>query len=73
MASDARERLAEIREAISKVLVGGQSYKIGNTALTRADLYNLRKMEREIVQEIENEESGSGIGRYTAAASFDKR
>lgn len=71
--SDARKRLAEVRQAIQTVLVGGQSYKIGSTSLTRADLYNLRRMQQELEQEIAEAESGGGIGRCTAAVCFDKR
>ena len=35
------ERLAEVDNAISKILVSGQSYKIGSRQLTRADLQQL--------------------------------
>ena len=35
------ERLAEVDAAISKVLVAGQSYRIGSRQLTRADLDKL--------------------------------
>ncbi|MDO5397458.1 MAG: peptidylprolyl isomerase [bacterium] len=71
--SDAIKRLAEVRQAIQTVLVGGQSYKIGNTSLTRADLYNLRRMQQELEQEIAEAEADGGIGRCTAAVCFDKR
>lgn len=71
--ADARKRLADIEKAIQTVLIGGQSYKIGNTSLTRADLYNLRRMQQEIKQEIAEAESDGGIGRCTAAVCFDKR
>lgn len=33
--------LTEVNTAISKILVGGQSYKIGSRQLTRADLKEL--------------------------------
>lgn len=34
----AEQRLIEVNNAISNILVGGQSYKIGSRSLTRADL-----------------------------------
>ena len=46
------EQLAEVNKAISSVLVGGQSYKIGSRQLTRADLALLREMRKELQAEI---------------------
>lgn len=37
----AEEQLKVLNEAIYKILVGGQSYKIGTRSLTRADLSTL--------------------------------
>ena len=45
-ASTPQERLAQVQEAIVKVLYGGQSYQIGSRKLTRADLSLLREMEK---------------------------
>mgnify|MGYP000957488386 CR=1 FL=1 len=36
-------RLKQYLEAEQSILVGGQSYKIGNRTLTRADLAEIRK------------------------------
>ena len=38
------EMLAQVNTAITKVLCGGQSYKIGSRSLTRADLAMLKSM-----------------------------
>lgn len=46
------ERLAQVQEAIYKVLYGGQSYQIGSRKLTRADLALLREMEKELKAEV---------------------
>jgi hypothetical protein len=46
------ERLAQVQEAIYKVLYGGQSYQIGSRKLTRADLSLLREMEKELKAEV---------------------
>ena len=40
--STASKRLAMYLEAEHAILVGGQSYKIGNRTLTRADLAEIR-------------------------------
>ena len=40
----AAEMLQQVNEAITKVLIGGQSYQIGSRKLTRADLSMLRTM-----------------------------
>ncbi len=37
----AEEQLKVLNEAIYKIMVGGQSYKIGTRSLTRADLSTL--------------------------------
>ena len=43
----AAEMLQQVNEAITKVLIGGQSYQIGSRKLTRADLSMLRTMKKE--------------------------
>lgn len=67
-----KERLEEIQSAISMILAGGQSYKIGSRSLTRADLSMLYKMQKELKSEID-EESNCTLGRRTTAAVFDRR
>ena len=39
--TDKEQELVEIKKAISKILNGGQSYRIGNRTMTRADLKTL--------------------------------
>ena len=41
-----KQMLSEVNKAISTVLVGGQSYKIGSRQLTRADLGMLRELKK---------------------------
>ena len=40
-------RLEEIQTAITAVMTGGQSYRMGNQTFTRADLPTLYAMEKE--------------------------
>lgn len=68
----AQERLAEVQEAIKKVLYGGQSYQIGSRKLTRADLSLLREMEKELKAEVAAE-GDSSIFSDTYVAFFDGR
>jgi hypothetical protein len=70
--SETKQRLAEVNAAISAILAGGQSYKIGTRSLTRADLSMLYQMRNEIAAEAEQEDSPV-IGRRAAAVVFDKR
>ena len=44
----ARDLLEQVNTAITTVLVGGQSYKIGSRSLTRADLALLRSMKSDL-------------------------
>ena len=53
------EGLAQVQEAITKVLYGGQSYQIGSRKLTRADLTELRAMEKELKAEVASESNSS--------------
>ena len=39
-----KELLAQVDKALTAVMVGGQSYKIGSRSLTRANLTELRKL-----------------------------
>lgn len=70
--SEAQSQLAEIKKAISKILEGGQSYRIGSRSLTRADLSRLYAMQKELEAQIA-EENTSVLGRRAAAAVFDRR
>ena len=42
----------EVDKAITAVLVGGQSYKIGSRSLTRANITELRKLRAGLAAEI---------------------
>jgi len=52
-----QEQLKTVNKAISSILIGGQSYKIGSRSLTRADLAQLRAMKRELEAEAVQERS----------------
>lgn len=66
------ELLGEVKTAIRKILIGGQSYQIGSRKLTRADLYQLRKLKEELEAEIAAE-GDSNLLDNTYVAFFDGR
>ena len=66
------EMLAQVNTAITKVLCGGQSYKIGSRSLTRADLTMLKSMRDDLEAQLADEDSGCLLGR-TYVAYFDGR
>lgn len=66
------DQLKEVNMAITRVLVGGQSYKIGSRRLTRADLSLLREMQKELQAEVAAEQSGP-LFDDTYVAVFDRR
>ncbi|HIU56205.1 MAG TPA: peptidylprolyl isomerase [Candidatus Ornithomonoglobus merdipullorum] len=70
--TDAKTQLEEVNAAISAILMGGQSYKIGSRTLTRADLATLYKMKNELESAV-SEAEAPGLGRKTALAFFDRR
>lgn len=70
--SDTQKQLEEVRTAITTILAGGQSYKIGTRSLTRADLSKLYEMKKELEAAVTEENSGT-LGRRAAAAFFDRR
>lgn len=51
------QRLIEVNNAISNILVGGQSYRIGTRNLTRADLTTLLDMQRDLQAQIANRDN----------------
>lgn len=61
-----QERLIEVNNAISNVLVGGQEYKIGSRSLTRADLNILLDMQRDLQAQLTNQESHLMDNTYLA-------
>lgn len=70
--SNTQEQLTEVEAAISTILAGGQSYKIGTRSLTRADLSKLYEMKKELEAAVAEENSGT-LGRRSAAVFFDRR
>lgn len=68
----AAEMLQQVNEAITNVLVGGQSYQIGSRKLTRADLTMLRTLKKELQAEV-SAEGESSILDNTYVAMFDGR
>jgi len=66
------EMLAQVNTAITTVLCGGQSYKIGSRSLTRADLALLRSMRSELEAQMDDADSAGLLGR-TYVAIFDGR
>lgn len=67
-----QEMLNEVNRAIYKVLVGGQSYKLGSRELTRADANLLYSMRNDLMTQI-NSEGNSGLLDSTYVAIFDGR
>ena len=66
-----QELLSHVDAAIQNILVGGQSYKLGNRSLTRADLGLLRQMRGELLAQ---ENPGDGcLLPGTVAAFFEGR
>lgn len=53
----AEERLLEVNDAIYKILMGGQAYKIGSRSLTRADLNTLLDMQRDLQAQVANQDT----------------
>ena len=72
MDGEKESQLKEINNAITAVLVGGQSYKLGSRQLTRADLSMLRTMKRELESEL-NAQGESALIDNTFVAVFDGR
>jgi hypothetical protein len=60
----------QVDKAIEKVLVGGQSYKIGSRSLARAELSELRKMRAELEAEVGGD---GGALDNVHVALFDRR
>ena len=62
----AEEKLIEVNTAISKILIGGQEYKIGTRSLTRADLGTLLEMQKDLQTQIANQDSHLMDNTYLA-------
>lgn len=68
----AKERLAQVDAAIAAVLAGGQSYRLGNQTVTRAELAQLRALRDDLAAQSAQEDSGGLLPR-TYVAYFDGR
>jgi hypothetical protein len=64
--------LEEVNKAIYSVLVGGQSYKIGNRSLTRADLSMLKSLRTDLEAQVASGQA-AGLLDNTFVAVFDGR
>lgn len=62
-----KDLLRQVEEAISKITLTGQSYKIGSRSLTRADLAELRAMRKELKQEIASGADGNQLTGFFVA------
>lgn len=67
-----KDMLDSINAAIMAITVGGQSYKIGSRALTRADLKQLYSMRNDLTAELAAENS-TGLLDDCYVAVFDGR
>ncbi len=56
--SEVEKKLEEVNNAISNILAGGQSYRIGTRSLTRADLGTLLGMQRDLKAQLNNQDIG---------------
>lgn len=66
------EMLTQVDAAITAVLLGGQSYRLGSRSLTRADLAMLKALRDDLAAQAAGEDSGSLLPR-TYVAQFDGR
>ena len=66
------ERLQLVNQAIEEIMIAGQSYKLENRQLTRADLKQLMALRKELQGEAAAE-SSSGFLVNTYVAEFDGR
>lgn len=72
MSMTPEEMLKEVDNAILKVLVGGQSYRIGSRQLTRADAKFLYDMKNDLTTQISSG-GGDSLLDNTYVAVFDGR
>lgn len=66
------ELLSQVNAAITAILVGGQSYKIGSRTLTRANLTELKNLREELMAQAASDEDSVLMGD-TFVAVFDRR
>lgn len=68
----AKEQLEEVNRAITAVLTGAQSYKIGSRSVQRADLKQLYAMKNDLTAQLAAESSG-GLFDDCYVGIFDGR
>ena len=66
------ELLEQVNKAITTVLLGGQSYRIGSRQLTRADLAQLKAIRDDLEAQIDSGTDNCLLDR-TFVAFFDGR
>lgn len=67
-----KEMLEQVNDAITAVMAGGQSYKIGSRSLTRADLRELYKIKNDLQAQL-SQEASSGLFDDCYVGVFDGR
>ena len=67
------EQLQILNDAIYKIMVGGQSYKIGTRSLTRADLGTLIAERNRLEAQMEGSRTTLLLGAYAADFGPDNR
>lgn len=65
--SDQTLKLEDVNAAISAILNGGQSYKIGTRSLTRANLSELKALRNQMMEE-ENAAGSDSAGAFNSVA-----
>ena len=67
-----QKMLDNVNEAITAIMVGAQSYKIGSRSVTRADLKELYKIKNDLTAQLSQENSG-GLFDDCYVGIFDSR
>ena len=67
------ELLEQVNQAITAVLLGGQSYKIGSRSLTRADLSMLKALRDDLEAQVSESNTSSQLLERTCVAFFEGR
>ena len=71
-----KEMLEQVNAAITAILTGGQSYRIGSRSLNRADLSALRSLRDDLEAQVEEEAQADAevaLFRGVSVAYFDGR
>ncbi|MEY8396172.1 peptidylprolyl isomerase [Lachnospiraceae bacterium 45-P1] len=68
-----KEQLKNVNDAIFKILVGGQSYRIGTRSLTRADLSALIAERNRLEAQLQGDGASLLAGAYAADFGPDNR